>query len=127
MRKSLILAVVALTGLACFAEEASARPWRNYYDYYYGPGTQPYVFVPSASSYYSPYSSGYTLVPPGSSYYSPYYGGYTLVPPASYYGSYFTPYTLVPPGSYYYSPVYIQSSWYDFPWSVPGTMGYMPY
>ena len=128
MCKTFIIAVAGLVTLACFADEASARPWRNRYDYYYGSGSQPYVAAPRASGSYSPNTSPTTLVPPASGYYYPISSGYSLVPPASgYFGPYSSGYTLVPPGSFYYSPPTISLGSYDYPWSVPGPMGYSPY
>jgi hypothetical protein len=105
MRRSIFVCTLALVSAAWFAAAASARPWYNRYDYYYGPGTQP------PASYYSPYSPGYTVVPPASSYYQPSSRGYTLVPP----------------GSYYYSPAYPPAyppAYFDGPGYVPAYQSY---
>ena len=106
MFKSLAIVIAVMTGMACFTDEASARPWLNRYDYYYGPGS-----APRASAYYGPYSpGGYYVVPRGSNYYNPYARGYILVPPGSYY------YSPAYPPTYNSSYPTYSNNWYWFKW-----------
>lgn len=105
MRKSFLIAVFALACAAFFATDASAQYRTSRYSGYYGPSTQPYVFVPPAR------------------YYGSYTTRYVSVPRATYYGPRTTPYVFVGPGSYYYPPANYYYSPYRY---VPPRIVFQP-